>query len=65
MTQTAETIETFTCANCKGEFNKGRSDEEALAELEEDFPDDQDQPMEVICEDCYQQMTAFYGWNQA
>jgi hypothetical protein len=46
----------YKCQTCKGIFNKGWSDEEALAEFRGYFPD---LPMEeagVICDICYQKM---------
>ena len=58
------TEEEFTCANCKGVFEKARSDEEAMKETEENFPDEMDEPMEVVCDDCFKKMETYFGWNQ-
>lgn len=48
--------ENFTCAMCGGEFVKGRSDEEALAEMTESFGDLPDEPLSIVCDDCYQKI---------
>lgn len=47
--------ETYTCAACGGVFEKGWSDEEALAEAAEVFPD-WGGPMDVVCDDCWNKM---------
>ena len=54
-------MDTFLCAKCGGEFEKGVSDEEARAEAKHNFPaidfdivDESDPAMPVlICDDCY------------
>lgn len=43
----------FICAECNGEFIKGRSDEEALAEKEMLYGDLPIEEMVVVCENCY------------
>jgi DNA-directed RNA polymerase subunit RPC12/RpoP len=47
---------TYTCAACSGVFDKGWSDEEALAEKEENWGDMSMDDMEVVCDDCYRKM---------
>jgi hypothetical protein len=60
--ETASMAEKYTCASCKGTFEKGQSDEDAAAELTETFggvfvPEDCD----VVCDDCFQRMMAWAG----
>lgn len=44
----------YRCAECRGVFNKGRSDEEAMAEAESNgFGGVPAQEMVVVCDDCY------------
>lgn len=50
---------TYTCAHCRGTFEKGWSDEEAVAEAKEDFgsaPDQWNENAVMVCDDCYQKM---------
>lgn len=47
--------ETFICDGCGGEFDKGWSDEEAEAELEQTFAMNKIQ-CELVCDDCYKAM---------
>jgi hypothetical protein len=52
----------YTCAHCGGVFARTWTDEESLAQTKDDFgidvrPDD----AAVICDDCYNAMTAW--WN--
>jgi hypothetical protein len=47
---------TFTCAACGGTFDKARSDEEALADLEELFPGVQPENCSVVCGQCWEAM---------
>jgi hypothetical protein len=51
--------DTFTCAICKGTFNKIRSDEEVAAEYKERFPEAHVAVEEhiVVCEDCFRDVT--------
>ncbi len=44
--------ETFICALCGGEFLPGDSDE-ALKELEENFPGTSTDDCRQVCDDCY------------
>ncbi len=50
----------FICAQCNGTFEKGWSDEEAMEEMERNFPglgpSFPVEGTEVICDDCYQDM---------
>ena len=43
----------FVCAMCGGEFEKDWSDEEAMAELKENFGDVSGDALDVVCDDCY------------
>jgi len=47
---------TYTCALCKGVFEFGWSDEEAKAELEENFEGFTTEECDVVCDDCYKKM---------
>ncbi len=51
--------DTFTCAICKGTFNKIRSDEEVRAEYAQRFPEQHAAGEEriVVCEDCFTKVT--------
>lgn len=46
----------FRCDNCKEVFVKGRSDEEAQAELEDRHPGVTREDCAVVCEDCWRKM---------
>lgn len=47
----------YTCAVCGETYKKGWSDEDAFEEYQETFPDvPENEPMEVVCDDCYQRM---------
>jgi hypothetical protein len=48
--------ETFTCAMCSEVFNKGWTEEEALAEKKNKFGDMPIEDMDVVCEDCYREI---------
>jgi len=48
--------ETYTCAYCKGTFNKGRTDEEAEDELAEMFPGYTTSECDLVCDSCWKQM---------
>jgi DNA-directed RNA polymerase subunit RPC12/RpoP len=51
----------YRCANCGGIFIKGRSDEEAMKEYEENFEDIfEEDEVEIVCDDCYKLMMAEY-----
>ena len=43
----------FRCAECDGLFNKGRSDEDAAAELCTPFPGATTDDCALICDDCF------------
>ncbi len=47
--------EPYTCAYCKGVFDKGWTDEEALAELADEFAVSVE-CCDVVCDDCYKRM---------
>lgn len=51
----AVTVNEFKCALCKGVFEKGRPEEEAVAEYAEVFGGSVDDAEEkdVVCEDCW------------
>ena len=48
----------YECGNCYGTFTKAWSDEEAVAEYEENFPlESQTNPeLMLVCDDCYKAM---------
>ena len=55
--------ETYECGSCHGTFDKGWSDQEAEAEMAENYPDGLDaDDREIICDDCYNQ---FMKWREA
>ena len=47
---------TFQCAMCKGVFEKGQSEEEALAELKQHFGDIPPEECGMVCDDCWQKI---------
>jgi DNA-directed RNA polymerase subunit RPC12/RpoP len=48
------TAEEYVCANCHGTFEKAWTDEEALAEYEAAFTEEERADVrEVVCDDCY------------
>lgn len=49
-------INEFTCAECGGTFEKGRTDEEALSELKIKFPGHNPEDCEIICDDCWKSL---------
>lgn len=54
--------DTFTCDYCHGTFEKGWTDEEADAELRENFGLTHDETDSVACDDCYNKiMERIYG----
>ena len=58
------TGESYECFVCHGAFTKGRSDEEAHAEMEavwQPIPGDDEEPG-IVCDGCFGQVTA---WAQA
>ena len=46
----------YTCALCGCTFNKTIPDSEALAEFEANFPGDDIEDTEVVCDNCYKAM---------
>lgn len=52
----------FQCAVCKDVFTKGRSDEEAIADLERDFPGTEVSQCGVVCSSCF---AAMFGLEPA
>lgn len=49
-------VETFTCAECGGTFNKARTDDEARAEAAVHGFDPAD--CVIVCDDCFQKLMA-------
>ena len=58
MLETLKPDDTYTCSLCGGEFTFGRSNEEAWAEYDKNFPGEDHEDAKVICENCYQLMLA-------
>lgn len=46
----------YRCAACGGVFGKGRTDEEARAELMDDFPGYGVEDCALVCDDCHREM---------
>ena len=46
----------YRCAVCKGVYEKGWSDEEAIEELGGNFPGIDIDDCGVVCDDCYKEM---------
>lgn len=46
----------YTCAMCGNTYTKAWSDEEAKAELEENFPDFEADACDIMCDDCYKRV---------
>jgi hypothetical protein len=44
----------YRCALCGGVFDKGWSDEEAKAEMEQNFPGMKADQEDLVCDPCYQ-----------
>jgi hypothetical protein len=47
---------TYTCALCGGTFEKGLTDEEALAEKDALFPGVPLEDCDIVCDDCFHMM---------
>ncbi len=45
--------DTFVCAACGGEFEKQRTDEEAMEDAKSRGHVPPDEPLAVVCEDCW------------
>jgi len=43
----------FICTICGRDYVKARSDEEALAELQKNFPGITAEDCQVVCDECY------------
>lgn len=50
---------------CGGVFEKAWSDEEAAAERDGLFPDVPQEDCGIVCDDCFQKMSAHYGWTDS
>lgn len=46
----------YQCSVCKGVFDKGWSDEEALDELHVKFPGYEPPQCSIVCDDCFKKM---------
>ena len=51
----------YRCDHCQGVFEKGRSDEEALAEAAETFPDMAEDDRAVVCDECYKDFMRWFA----
>ena len=59
-----DTKPTYECAMCHETYECGWSHEEALAESKELFGDIPADETEVVCDDCFKEMTASYSPKQ-
>jgi hypothetical protein len=50
----------FKCQACKGTFEEGWPEEEALEEFHRDFPNVSLAETGVICDDCYEKMNKYF-----
>lgn len=57
-------VNQFTCAHCRATFTTGRSDEDALREYDQLFPESSARGDEtaVLCDDCWRK---FMDWAEA
>ncbi len=46
----------YKCQMCGGEFESDITDEEALEEARELFPEYEKEEMEIVCDDCWKKM---------
>lgn len=46
----------YECAMCHGVFKEDRPKEEALAELEQEFPGFTPEDCDLVCDDCWNRM---------
>lgn len=51
----------YQCAMCKGVFEKGWTDEEALSEMDRDFGAVPPSERAVVCDDCYRTLPCGAG----
>lgn len=49
---------TYTCSRCGKTYEKGWSDEEAMADSKDQFGEHED--YDVVCDPCYQKFMAWY-----
>lgn len=55
----------YTCANCEQEFDKPRSDEDAMEEaIANGFDLSKDEPC-LVCDDCYNRIMTWAGHTHA
>jgi hypothetical protein len=47
----------YQCCMCKRILKKGRSDEEAMADKDRDFPEASMDHCDTVCDDCYQRVS--------
>ena len=52
----------YRCASCREEFEKGRSDEEAMQESVALFGELPPEQLAIVCDDCFVAMQ--HLWNQ-
>lgn len=48
--------DTYVCAMCGETCEKGLTDEEALEQLNDEFPGWEPEDCDLVCDDCYNQM---------
>ena len=60
MTNTPGLKPTYTCDCCGETFYAAWSKKEAKEEAQKNFPDNQDEPQAIVCDDCYK---AFMAWH--
>ena len=58
-------METYKCERCGGVFEKGWSDEEAIAEMGEVFPGATQEQCGLVCDPCYQKMRPVWEFDNA
>jgi hypothetical protein len=52
--------DTYTCEACNQVFEKGRSDDEAMAESKQMWGDIPPEDQAVICESCFREFTKWW-----
>jgi hypothetical protein len=50
----------YQCSICNGAFTKGWSEEEAIAEQKENWPDFDMADCAIVCDDCHQEFMKWY-----
>jgi len=55
--------EPYICEKCKGVFMKTRPDAVAIKEAKDIFPDLENHPISIICEDCHIEFMKWYNEN--